>query len=449
MVGAGLVARKAVERGLSRKPWVKTSLAPGSTVVTRYLEQAGVLTDLERLGFHVVGYGCTTCIGNSGPLAEPIGKAVSEHELVVVGVLSGNRNFEARIHPLVRANYLASPMLVVAYAIAGRIDIDFAQEPLGVAQDGTEVFLKDVWPSQEEIADAVAASLEPAMFEEQYATVFEGTDAWKALPIPEAEGGRYGWDAASTYVAEPPFFADLATEPGPLRDIEGANALAFLGDTTTTDHISPAGAIPKDGPAGRWLIDRGVQPVDFNTFGSRRGHHDVMMRGTFGNIRIKNRLADGKEGNWTKHFPTGEITSIYDAAMSYAAEGTPLIVLAGAEYGTGSSRDWAAKGTLLLGVRAVIARSYERIHRSNLIGMGVLPLQFEEGVSADTLGLQGDEQFTITGIAEGLAPGGIVRVQAGGIEFDAVVRLDTAVELDYYRHGGILSYVLRTLMGEE
>jgi aconitate hydratase len=449
MVGAGLVARKAVERGLSRKPWVKTSLAPGSTVVTRYLGQAGVIPDLEQLGFHVVGYGCTTCIGNSGPLAEPINRAITERGLVVAGVLSGNRNFEARIHPLVRANYLASPMLVVAYAIAGRIDIDFEREPLGVAEDGTEVFLKDVWPSQEEIADAVAASLEPAMFEEQYATVFEGTGAWKALPIPGAEGGRYGWDGASTYVAEPPFFTDLGAEPGPLRDIEGAHALALLGDTVTTDHISPAGAIPKDGPAGRWLIDRGVQPVDFNTFGSRRGHHDVMMRGTFGNIRIKNLLADGREGNWTKHFPTGEITSIYDAAMRYAAEGTPLIVLAGTEYGTGSSRDWAAKGTSLQGVRAVIARSYERIHRSNLIGMGVLPLQFADGVSADTLGLQGDEHFTITGIAEGLAPGGTVRVRAGGIEFDAVVRLDTDVELEYYRHGGILSYVLRKLIGEQ
>jgi aconitate hydratase len=448
MVGAGLVARKAVERGLNRKPWVKTSLAPGSTVVTRYLEQAGVIPDLEQLGFHVVGYGCTTCIGNSGPLAEPIGRAISEHELVVAGVLSGNRNFEARIHPLVRANYLASPMLVVAYAIAGRIDVDFDREPLGTANDGTDVFLKDIWPSQEEIADAVAASLKPEMFEEQYATVFEGTDAWKALPIPQAEGGRYGWDAESTYVAEPPFFTNLGAEPGPLQDVDGAHVLAFLGDTVTTDHISPAGAIPKDGPAGRWLIDRGVKPVDFNTFGSRRGHHDVMMRGTFGNIRIMNRLADGKEGNWTTHFPTGEITSIYDAAMRYADEGTPLIVLAGSEYGTGSSRDWAAKGTALQGVRAVIAQSYERIHRSNLIGMGVLPLQFEDGVRADTLGLSGNERFTITGISEGLEPGGTVRVQAGSIEFDALVRLDTDVELTYYRHGGILSYVLRKLANE-
>ena len=448
MIGAGLVARKAVEKGLTRKPWVKTSLAPGSKVVTEYLEQAGVMTDLEKLGFHVVGYGCTTCIGNSGPLAEPIGRAIDEHELVVAGVLSGNRNYEARIHPLVRANYLASPMLVVAYAIAGKVDINLDTEPLGKASDGSPVFLKDIWPTQEEIAEAVSSSLKPEMFTEQYAKVFEGTDAWKALPIPETEGGRYAWDPESTYVAEPPFFTDLAAEPAPLTDIERAHVLAFLGDTVTTDHISPAGAIPKDGPAGKWLIDRGVKPVDFNTFGARRGHHDVMMRGTFGNIRIKNRLADGKEGNWTKHFPTGEIISIYDAAMRYIEEKIPLVVLAGVEYGTGSSRDWAAKGTALQGVRAVIAASYERIHRSNLIGMGVLPLQFEEGTNADSLGLKGDERFTITGIAEGLAPGGRVRVKAGDVEFDAVVRLDTDVELEYYRHGGILSYVLRKLAAE-
>ena len=454
MVGAGLVARKAVEKGLTRKPWVKTSLAPGSKVVTEYLEQAGVVADLEKLGFHTVGYGCTTCIGNSGPLAEPIGRAIDEHELVVAGVLSGNRNFEARIHPLVRANYLASPMLVVAYAIAGKVDIDLDTEPLGEASDGSPVFLKDIWPTQEEIAEAVASSLKPEMFTEQYATVFEGTDAWKALPIPEAEGGRYAWDPESTYVAEPPFFTDLPAEPTPLTDIQSAHVLAFLGDTVTTDHISPAGAIPKDGPAGKWLIDRGVKPVDFNTFGARRGHHDVMMRGTFGNIRIKNRLADGKEGNWTKHFPTGEIISIYDAAIRYAEENIPLVVLAGVEYGTGSSRDWAAKGTLLQGVRAVIAASYERIHRSNLIGMGVLPLQFEEGTNADSLGLQGDERFSITGIAEGLKPGGRVKVKTEGRKdgrtesFEVLVRLDTDVELEYYRHGGILSYVLRKLAGE-
>lgn len=395
MIGAGLVARKAVALGLERRPWVKTSMAPGSKVVTEYLEESGTMRDLETLGFHVVGYGCTTCIGNSGPLAEPIGRAIVEHELVVAAVLSGNRNFEARIHPHVRANYLASPMLVVAYALAGRIDIDLTEEPLGVGKNGDPVFLKDIWPTSEEIAQAVSKSLKPEMFKRQYADVFTGTDAWKKLPTPEAEGGRYAWDPESTYVAEPPFFTNLADEPAPLADIEGARVLAFLGDTVTTDHISPAGAIPKDGPAGRWLIDRGVKPVDFNTFGSRRGHHDVMMRGTFGNIRIKNRLADGKEGNWTKHFPSGEIISIYDAAMRYMEEGTPLVVLAGVEYGTGSSRDWAAKGTALQGVRAVIAAGYERIHRSNLIGMGVLPLQFEDGVTADTLGLTGEERFSI------------------------------------------------------
>ena len=458
MIGAGLVARKAVELGLERRPWVKTSMAPGSKVVTEYLEESGTMRDLETLGFHVVGYGCTTCIGNSGPLAEPIGRAIVEHELVVAAVLSGNRNFEARIHPHVRANYLASPMLVVAYALAGRIDIDLTEEPLGVGKNGDPVFLKDIWPTSEEIAQAVSKSLKPEMFKRQYADVFTGTDAWKKLPTPEAEGGRYAWDPESTYVAEPPFFANLGDKPAPLDDIEGARVLAFLGDTVTTDHISPAGAIPKDGPAGRWLIDRGVKAIDFNTFGSRRGHHDVMIRGTFGNIRIKNRLADGKEGNWTKHFPSGEIISIYDAAMRYMEEGTPLVVLAGVEYGTGSSRDWAAKGTALQGVRAVIAASYERIHRSNLIGMGVLPLQFEDGVTADALGLTGEERFSITGIAEGLKPGSRLTVKTEGQtegrkdgrteSFEVLVRLDTDVELEYYRHGGILSFVLRKLAGE-
>ncbi|MDH5806046.1 MAG: aconitate hydratase AcnA, partial [Gemmatimonadota bacterium] len=387
MIGAGLVARRAAELGLTRKPWVKTSLAPGSTVVTEYLRAAGVIEDLEKLGFHVVGYGCTTCIGNSGPLAEPISQAIIENELVVASVLSGNRNFEARIHPHIRANYLASPMLVVAYAIAGRIDIDLENEPLGTNPSGEPVFLKDIWPTSEAIKEAITKSLDPKMYEEQYAKVFEGTDAWKKLPIPESEGGRYAWDDASTYVAEPPFFTDLGDTPPPLTDIEGAYALAFLGNTVTTDHISPAGAIPKDGPAGKWLMDRSVKPVDFNTFGSRRGHHDVMMRGTFGNIRIKNQLAGGKEGNWTKHIPSGEIISMYDASVRYTEENTPLVVIAGSEYGTGSSRDWAAKGTKLLGVRAVIATSYERIHRSNLVGMGVLPLQFSEGESAESLGL--------------------------------------------------------------
>jgi aconitate hydratase len=451
MVGAGLVARNAVRRGLTRKPWVKTSLAPGSKVVTRYLEQAGLLTDLEALGFHVVGYGCTTCIGNSGPLDQPIADAVADHELVVAAVLSGNRNFEARVHAQVRANYLASPPLVVAFALAGRVDIDLATEPLGTDRAGKPVYLRDLWPSPDEVAETMSAALTPEMFVEEYASVFEGTEAWKRLPVPGAEGGRFAWDATSTYVANPPFFTDLPTTPRPLTDIVGAHVLAWLGDSVTTDHISPAGAIPKDGPAGRWLIERGVQPVDFNTFGSRRGHHEVMMRGTFGNIRIKNRLTEGREGNWTVHIPSGEVTSIYEAAMRYQSDGTPLLVLAGTEYGTGSSRDWAAKGTALLGVRAVIAQSYERIHRGNLIGMGVLPLQFPDGTSAADYGLTGGERFTLTGIAAGLAPRGTVHVRAEGdgrvVTFEADVRLDTPIEVEYYRHGGILPYVLRHLAG--
>ncbi|HEX9581163.1 MAG TPA: aconitate hydratase AcnA [Gemmatimonadales bacterium] len=451
MVGAGLLARNAVRLGLARKPWVKTSLAPGSRVVTSYLKEAGVLGDLEQLGFHVVGYGCTTCIGNSGPLADPIANAITEHGLVAVAVLSGNRNFEARIHPLVRANYLASPMLVVAFALAGRVDLDLATEPLGEGKNGRPVYLKDIWPGHDQIKAAVAAALKPEMFRREYQSVFEGDDTWKALEAPAAAGGRFAWATASTYVAEPPFFAGLAPEPTPLADVHGARVLAWLGDSVTTDHISPAGAIPKDGPAGRWLIEQGVKPVDFNTFGSRRGHHDVMMRGTFGNIRIKNRLVEGKEGNWTVHFPTGETASIYDAAMRYVAAGTPLIVVAGKEYGTGSSRDWAAKGAALLGVKAVIAESYERIHRSNLIGMGVLPLQFNDGESAETLGLTGPETYQLTGIAKGLKPGGAVRVNAqrqGGspVAFEVRARLDTPIELEYLRHGGILPYVLRQLL---
>jgi aconitate hydratase len=450
MIGAGLLARNAVKRGLRRRPWVKTSLAPGSRVVTDYLKAAGLLGDLEALGFYVVGYGCTTCIGNSGPLADPIAGAVSEHELVVAAVLSGNRNFEARIHPLVRANYLGSPLLVVAYALAGRVDVDLLHEPLGNDLAGKPVFLKDIWPSAKEITDTMTAALTPQMFTKQYASVFEGTAAWQALPVPSAAGGRFAWDPGSTYVANPPFFESLRPVPAALTDIERARVLAWLGDSVTTDHISPAGSIPKDGPAGRWLIERGVKPVDFNTFGARRGHHEVMMRGTFGNIRIKNRLADGKEGNWTVHIPSGEVTSIYEAAMRYQAEGTPLVVLAGVEYGTGSSRDWAAKGTALLGVKAVIAQSYERIHRGNLIGMGVLPLQFAAGKTAADYGLTGREQFTLTGIAHDLKPGGRVHVRAeadGGKanEFDVTVRLDTPVEVEYYRQGGILPYVLRQL----
>jgi aconitate hydratase len=452
MIGAGIMAQRAVERGLNRKPWVKTSLAPGSKVVTEYLRESGYLSSLEAIGFNVVGYGCTTCIGNSGPLAEPISRAIIDHGLVTAAVLSGNRNFEARIHPLVRASYLASPMLVVAYALTGRIDHDIVNQPLGVGKDGEPVYLNDIWPTQKEINDVIAASLKPEMFQREYGTVFEGTEAWKALPIPEAEGGRFAWSDSSTYVAEPPFFLDLSDEPLPIQDIIGARVLAWLGDTVTTDHISPAGAIPKDSPAGEWLQAKGVRPVDFNTFGSRRGHHDVMMRGTFGNIRIKNHLVDGKEGNWTIHFPTGETTSIYDAAMRYKESNTPLIVLAGTEYGTGSSRDWAAKGTNLLGVRAVIAKSYERIHRSNLIGMGVLPLQFQESDSVESLGMNGQEAFSIAGIADGLKPGDNVHVTAARdgttVEFEAVVRLDTGVEVDYYEHGGILQYVLRKLAGK-
>ncbi|HEX9728803.1 MAG TPA: aconitate hydratase AcnA [Gemmatimonadales bacterium] len=446
MIGAGLVARNAVKKGLRRRPWVKTSLAPGSKVVTSYLEQSGLQDDLEALGFFTVGYGCTTCIGNSGPLAEPIAQAIVDAELVTAAVLSGNRNFEARIHPHVRANYLASPMLVVAYAIAGRVDIDLTSDPLGTGLDGAPVYLKDIWPTSEEVRDAVAAALGPELFTREYAAVFEGTDAWKALPVPSAAGGRFAWDAESTYVANPPFFAGLPKTPPPLTDVTDAHVLVWLGDSVTTDHISPAGAIPKDGPAGAWLMDRGVKPVDFNTFGSRRGHHAVMMRGTFGNIRIKNRLVEGQEGNWTVHVPSGKEMSIYDAAMRYAEAQTPLVVLAGTEYGTGSSRDWAAKGTALLGVRAVLAASYERIHRSNLIGMGVLPLQFPPDQSAETLGLTGIEKISISGIADGLTPGGTVRVHTdAGTVIDAIVRLDTPIEVEYYRHGGILPYVLRQL----
>jgi aconitate hydratase len=450
MIGAGLVARNARAKGLDRRPWVKTSMAPGSKVVTDYLRKSELMDDLEALGFHIVGYGCTTCIGNSGPLAEPIARAITEHELVVAAVLSGNRNFEARIHPLVRANYLASPMLVVAYAIAGRIDIDLETEPLGKGDDGQPVYLKDVWPSPQEIKDAVSKALSPEMFTKEYAEVFEGDETWKSLPVPEAAGGRFAWDEKSTYIANPPFFHGMSLEPGELTNIEGARVLAWLGDSVTTDHISPAGAIPKDSPAGKWLMAHGVKVLDFNTFGSRRGHHEVMMRGTFGNIRIKNRLVAGKEGNWTVHHPSGDVTPMYDAAMRYIKEETPLLVLAGKEYGAGSSRDWAAKGTALLGVKAVIAESYERIHRSNLIGMGVLPLQFKGGDTPETLGLHGTETFAITGIAQDeIEPGGTatvtVKAKNGTVSFGGRIRLDTPVEVEYYRHGGILQYVLRQL----
>ena len=449
MVGAGLMARKACALGLQVQPWVKTSMAPGSQVVTDYLEAAGLMEYLEELRFNLVGYGCTTCIGNSGPLPEPVAEAVSEHGLVVASILSGNRNYEARIHTLVRANYLGSPMLVVAFALAGRIDIDVYNEPLGRGRDGRPVFLADIWPSPEEVRDTIASSLRPEMYRERYRGVFDGDEHWRALPLPE-EGDLYVWDPESTYIRNPPFFQGMSDEPPPLQDIRSARVLALLGQTVTTDHISPAGAIPRNEPAGRYLQEHGVAPIRFNTFGSRRGNHEVMMRGTFGNVRLRNLMLDDKEGGYTVHVPTGEMTTIFEASERYRGAGTPLIVIAGREYGTGSSRDWAAKGTQLLGVGAVIAESYERIHRSNLVGMGVLPLQFADGDGAERLGLTGFEEFDLTGIANGLAPGGTVRVRATGkdgvsVDFQAVVRLDSDVELEYYRNGGILHTVLRKL----
>jgi aconitate hydratase len=451
MVGAGLLAKKAVERGLTTQPWVKTSLAPGSRVVTDYLRGAGLMEYLDALRFQTVGYGCTTCIGNSGPLPEVIQQLIDEHHLVTASVLSGNRNFEARVHPAVRANYLASPLLVVAFALAGRVDIDLTREPIGTGADGAPVYLRDIWPTSEEIDAAMRAALHPTLFRSQYASVFAGDHTWQALEVPT--GSRFAWDRDSTYVQEPPFFADLAGEPGALENITGARVLAALGDSVTTDHISPAGSIPKNGPAARYLLEHGVAQADWNTFGSRRGNHEVMMRGTFGNVRIKNALVSEKEGNWTMHAPSGEIVSIYDAAMRYQADGTPLVVLAGKEYGTGSSRDWAAKGTTLLGVKAVIAESFERIHRSNLVGMGVLPLVYEAGQSRQSLGLTGHETLAITGIADGLRPNGTVTVTARAADgretvFRAVVRLNSPVELEYYRHGGILQRVLRQFAGQ-
>ncbi len=449
MVGAGLLAKKAVEKGLSIAPGVKTSMAPGSKVVTDYLTASGLLPYLDALDFQVVGYGCTTCIGNSGPLPDAINAAIQEHGLVVASVLSGNRNFEARIHPLVRANYLASPPLVVAYALAGRVDIDLFNEPLGHGKDGAPVFLADIWPTQQEIRETVASALKPEMYKDRYGEVFEGDEHWQALPLPE-EGDLYAWDAASTYVQRPTFFDGMTTDVPPTRDIEGARVMALLGQSVTTDHISPAGAIPKKEPAGRYLQEKGVGVVDFNTFGSRRGNHEVMMRGTFGNVRIKNLLLDGKEGGYTIHFPTDEVMPIYDACMKYQEEGTPLVVLAGQEYGTGSSRDWAAKGTLLLGVRAVIAESYERIHRSNLVGMGVLPLEYVDGDTAASLELTGRETFDISGIESGLEPGSLVDVTATAEDgttttFQAKARLDSDVDVEYYQNGGILNTVLRKM----
>ncbi|CAN5867498.1 aconitate hydratase AcnA [soil metagenome] len=447
MLAAGLLAKKAVEKGLTRKPWVKTSLAPGSKVVVDYYQAAGLTPYLEKLGYHLVGFGCTTCIGNSGPLAPEISAAVDEGGLAVVSVLSGNRNFEGRINPDVRMNYLASPPLVIAYALAGSMDVDLLTEPLGTGSDGEAVYLADVWPSAEEVNVAVEESVRSDMFRRTYEEIFAGDERWASLEI--ASGDRFAWDnQTSTYVHHPPFFTDMAVEPEVLRDVVGARVLAVLGDSVTTDHISPAGAIRADSPAGRWLQDRGIAPGEFNSYGSRRGNHEVMIRGTFANVRLRNRLAPGTEGGVTLHLPGGEETTIYDAAMAYQSEGVPLVVLAGKEYGSGSSRDWAAKGTRLLGVRAVLAESFERIHRSNLIGMGVLPLQFSDGEDAESLGLSGHEVFDITGL-EGLGTDQPIptelTVRADDAEFTVRVRIDTPKEQDYYRHGGILHYVLRQL----
>jgi len=452
MVAAGLLAQKAVQRGLSVPPWVKTSLAPGSKVVTRYLQEAGLMEPLEALDFHLVGYGCTTCIGNSGPLAPEISEAINHGNLVAVSVLSGNRNFEGRISSDVRANYLASPPLVVAYALAGRIDVDLLNEPLGLGDDGEPVYLRDVWPSQQEIRDTVGRALRSEMFESEYEAVYAGGERWNALGVPEGE--TYAWADDSTYVKLPPFFVGMGRQPEPVEDIRGARVLALLGNSITTDHISPAGAIKADSPAGKYLQERSVAPKDFNSYGSRRGNHEVMMRGTFANVRLRNRLVPEIEGGWTLHLPDGEPMTIFDAAMRYQQDGVPTVVLAGEEYGTGSSRDWAAKGPRLLGVRAVIAASYERIHRSNLVGMGVAPLEFLPGESAESLGLDGHETYDVEGLAAGVesdfADGREVSVRARResgeeVEFRARVRLDTPQEVIYYRHGGILHYVLRQL----
>ena len=444
MLAAGLVAKKAVERGLSTKPWVKTSLAPGSKVVTDYLDKAGLTSYLDQLRFNVVGYGCTTCIGNSGPLSPAISAGINESALVAVAVLSGNRNFEGRVHSEVRANYLASPPLVVAYALAGRIDVDLYNEPLGTGDDGQPVYLKDIWPTRNEVAETMEQALQSDMFRKTYAEVFEGSEQWRAMPVPT--GDLYEWDPDSTYVRNPPFFEGLTHEPPPVEPISGAKVLVYLGDSVTTDHISPAGAIKADSPAGIYLIEHGVEPKDFNSYGSRRGNHEVMMRGTFANVRLRNKLVPGIEGGFTRHLPDGGPAFIYDVSMQYQAEGTPLVVLAGKEYGAGSSRDWAAKGTRLLGIRAVIAESYERIHRSNLIGMGVLPLQFPAGAGADSLGLTGEETFDI----ESPESAREVKVTAtkpdgSSVEFTATVRIDTPQEFEYFRHGGILQFVLRVL----
>jgi aconitate hydratase len=456
MLAAGLLAKKAVEKGLHVRPWVKTSLAPGSKVVSDYLVEAGLMRYLEQLRFHLVGYGCTTCIGNSGPLIPSISKGIEEGELVVAAVLSGNRNFEGRVHPEVRANYLASPPLVVAYALAGRVDIDLDKEPLGLGNEGQPIYLRDVWPTQQEVQEAVAGSVHTEMFHKEYGAVFTGDEHWQAMPVPE--GDLFAWDPASTYVKHPPYFVDMTPEPPPVKNLRGGRVLALLGDSITTDHISPAGSIKAQSPAGRYLVEHGVGVTDFNSYGSRRGNHEVMVRGTFANVRLKNLLAPGTEGGLTRHLPDGEQMSIYDASAKYQQEGVPLLVLAGKEYGSGSSRDWAAKGPLLLGIHAVVAESYERIHRSNLVGMGILPLQFRPGENVESLGLTGQEVYDVEGLPELLesdfAGGREVTVRArrgdGGEKvLRAYVRIDTPQEARYYQHGGILQYVLRQLLAQK
>jgi aconitate hydratase len=442
MLAAGLVARNAVARGLESKPWVKTSLAPGSKVVTKYLDHAGLTGDLEALGFHLVGYGCTTCIGNSGPLPRAVLEAVAENDLAVVSVLSGNRNFEGRINPDVKMNYLASPPLVVAYALAGSMDADIVNDPIGVDRDGVDVYLRDLWPSGQEVGEMVEHAVRSEMFRSSYDDVFAGDERWNSLEVPT--GDRFAWDDSSTYVHLPPYFEGMPAEPAPVSDIEGARVLAVLGDSVTTDHISPAGSIRPDGPAGQYLVEHGVQRKDFNSYGSRRGNHEVMVRGTFANVRLKNLLVPGSEGTWTVHLPDGEEMTIFEASQRYLAEGTPTIVIAGKEYGSGSSRDWAAKGPNLLGVRAAIAESYERIHRSNLLMMGIVPLQFRAGETPETLGITGHERFAIEGIDNGEASE--VTVRADDVTFTARVRLDTPREREYLRHGGILPFVLRRLL---
>jgi aconitate hydratase len=449
MIAAGLLARNAVKAGLQCQPWVKTSLAPGSRVVTQYLDKAGLTPYLEKLGFNLVGYGCTTCIGNSGPLPAEIADVVTSKNLAVVAVLSGNRNFEGRIHGQVKASYLASPPLCVAYALAGTVKCDLTADSLGTGPDGKPVYLKDIWPAAEEIESLVASSVSSDQFDLEYGRIFAGDDTWKSMPAPT--GTLFGWDSNSTYVREPPYFIDFAGVPAPLSDITGARVLAVLGDSITTDHISPAGAITVNSPAGKYLVAHSVPPAEFNSFGSRRGNHEVMMRGTFGNIRLRNLMVPRVEGPWTIHVPSGDTMSIYDAALEYQQEGTPLVVIAGREYGSGSSRDWAAKGAALLGIKAIIAQTYERIHRSNLVCMGVLPLQFKDGDSATSLGLTGSETFSITGIGAGITPRqsarvSVTRQDGSEVEFETTVRIDAPAEVEYFLNGGILQMVLRQLL---